>query len=77
MSVSHADEQAPATTALSYYMKRRNWLIAEGFMPDRKPGRPRIYEPDEALRVIKRQKRESYQRTQQHIREEQARRAHP
>ena len=71
----HVDETAPAVAPLSSYMKRRLWLIAEGILPDRKRGRPRIYEPDEALRVAKRQKQESYCRTRQKIREELARRA--
>ena len=75
MSMHHVDETAPAVATPSSYMKRRLWLIAEGILPDRKQGRPRIYEPDEALRVAKRQKHESYCRTRQKTCEELARRA--
>jgi hypothetical protein len=57
------------------YKQRREQLIEMGILPDRKPGRPRIYDPDTSVAVAKQQKLESQRRTAQHIREELARRA--
>jgi hypothetical protein len=57
------------------YKRRRQFLIENGIVPDRRPGRPRKYEPLEALQVQQQQKKESYQRSAQQIREEFARRA--
>jgi hypothetical protein len=56
------------------YKRRRQFLIENGVAPDRGPGRPRKYDPAEALLVQQQQKKESYQRSREQIRAELARR---
>ena len=56
------------------YRMRRQLLIEQGILLDRKPGRPRIYAPEEAVLVARKQKRESYFRMREQIRHELVRR---
>ena len=57
------------------YTRRRRELVDAGILPDRKAGRPRIYEQEEAVRVAREQRRQSYLRTAEHIRTQLALRA--
>jgi hypothetical protein len=52
-----------------YYRERRQKLADLGVLPLRKPGRPRLRPPEEALEHAKWQKRESQRRTMERIRE--------
>ena len=55
------------------YHQKRRMLVDMGVIPDRGPGRPRLWTPEEAQERIRLQKRESQQRTKEMIRQALAR----
>ena len=62
-----ADPEAYRAKRREYYHANMNKLVESGAYIPMKPGRKRLYTPEEADEVAKRQRRESYMRRQERL----------